>query len=209
MSLAYDKNNKDGLPYEHYKELFSALIPSEVLVRCTNISFDEEKQAFRLKLMNRAVLVYFPGGDVFWEEPHVEVTAFNIVILLYRYLLEGSYAPAGENPITYSDLPWGDVYLRQFTGRCITRFAYAYGFAIDKFKSSMEKLGADPFPKGDAAYRIEFLSGFYLTFILWGADDEFPPNSQILFSDNFPLAFSTEDCAVVGDIAINIIKSTK
>ena len=43
--------------------------------------------------------------------------------------------------------------------------------------------------------------------ILWAGDDEFPPSSQILFSDNFPNAFQAEDMAVVGDITITMIKA--
>lgn len=42
--------------------------------------------------------------------------------------------------------------------------------------------------------------------ILWAGDDEFPPSAQILFSDNFPLSFSAEDMAVVGDITIGTMK---
>ncbi|MFQ9393460.1 MAG: DUF3786 domain-containing protein [Lachnospiraceae bacterium] len=34
----------------------------------------------------------------------------------------------------------------------------------------------------------------------------FPPSAQILFSDNFPLSFSAEDMAVVGDITIGTMK---
>ena len=43
--------------------------------------------------------------------------------------------------------------------------------------------------------------------ILWEGDEEFPPSSQILFSDNFPVAFQAEDMAVVGDISINMLKA--
>ena len=36
--------------------------------------------------------------------------------------------------------------------------------------------------------------------ILWEGDEEFPPSSQILFSDNFPVSFQAEDMAVMGDV---------
>ena len=39
-------------------------------------------------------------------------------------------------------------------------------------------------------------------------DDEFPPSAQILFSDNFPAAFTQgEDMAVVGDVTIDMLKA--
>ena len=42
--------------------------------------------------------------------------------------------------------------------------------------------------------------------IVWEGDDEFPPNSQILYSDNFEESFSAEDRVVSGDILISIVK---
>ena len=50
------------------------------------------------------------------------------------------------------------------------------------------------------------MPGYDIRLIVWEGDDEFPPNAQILFSDNFPQAFSAEDRTVVGDIVISDIK---
>ena len=38
--------------------------------------------------------------------------------------------------------------------------------------------------------------------------EEFQPSAQILFSDNFPIAFNQgEDMAVVGDVTIDMLKA--
>ena len=71
----------------------------------------------------------------------------------------------------------------------------------------METVGAVPLNHGDISYEFEFLDGYRLQMILWEGDEEFPPSSQILFSDNFPVAFQAEDMAVVGDISINMLKA--
>ena len=72
----------------------------------------------------------------------------------------------------------------------------------------MEKIGAEKISNGDAGYEFEFLNDLKLRFILWAGDDEFPPSAQILFSDNFPMAFTQgEDMAVVGDVSINMLKA--
>ena len=70
----------------------------------------------------------------------------------------------------------------------------------------MEKMGATPVKMGDIAYSFEVLDGFSMIFILWEGDDEFEPSAQILFSDNFPVAFRAEDLAVAGDISITNLK---
>ena len=38
-------------------------------------------------------------------------------------------------------------------------------------------------------------------------DEEFPPNAQVLYSDNFAEGFAAEDRVVAGDILISTIKS--
>ena len=60
--------------------------------------------------------------------------------------------------------------------------------------------------ENDVSYEFEFINDYYVRFILWAGDEEFPPSAQILFSDNFPLSFEAEDLAVVGDIYIGTLK---
>ena len=72
----------------------------------------------------------------------------------------------------------------------------------------MGKIHALPLSNGDAGYEFEFINELYLRFLLWEGDEEFPPSAQILFSDNFPVAFvQGEDMAVVGDVSIGALKA--
>ena len=88
------------------------------------------------------------------------------------------------------------------------RLAFGFGNKLKKFEEIMEKIGAEKISNGDAGYEFEFLNDLKLRFILWAGDDEFPPSAQILFSDNFPMAFTQgEDMAVVGDVSINMLKA--
>jgi len=43
--------------------------------------------------------------------------------------------------------------------------------------------------------------------MVWEGDDEFPPNAQIIYSDNFETGFAAEDRVVAGDILISTIKA--
>ena len=86
------------------------------------------------------------------------------------------------------------------------RLAYGYGSKLSVFEKKMEKLGARKLELGDISYEFEFLNDHFVRFILWEGDEEFPPSSQILFSDNFPLSFEAEDLAVVGDVSIGALK---
>ena len=56
---------------------------------------------------------------------------------------------------------------------------------------------------------MELVKNYFVQFILWEGDDEFPPSSQILFSDNFAASFAAEDMAVVGDVTIGTMKAVE
>ena len=73
----------------------------------------------------------------------------------------------------------------------------------------MTAMGAKPLEQGDCAFELEFMEVFFIRLILWEGDDEFPPSSQILFSDNFAVTFAAEDLAVAGDICINMMKAVE
>lgn len=211
MDLHYEKDSKERIPYEHYLELYQKGDPEEISQR-TGILYDSDKQVFTLHLMGVTYQIKHPEYEVMHlPEERIEYypleTAVNARILVLRYLVEGQASLSTGKFITYREAPWGSVYLKQFDGRCIKRLAYGFGNKPEKFRNAMEKIGAAPLSHGDISYEFEFLDGYRLQMILWEGDDEFPPSSQILFSDNFPIAFQAEDMAVVGDISISMIKA--
>lgn len=212
MDFPYEKDSKERMPYEHYMEIYRSLKPEDISSR-THVPYDAETQTFTLRLMGVTYQVSWPD----YEVRHLDREdlqyyplegAANARILVLRYLTEGAAAPATGKFLTYREVPWGEVYFKQFQGRCLFRLAYGFGNKLQKFREVMEKLGAKQLSHGDAGYEFEFLNGLYLQFLLWEGDDEFPPSAQILFSDNFPVAFVMgEDMAVVGDVSIGALKA--
>ena len=211
MELQYDKDSKERIPYEHYLDLFQKADPKEISQR-TCLPYDENTQTFTLQMMGVTYYIKHPEFEV-THEPEERIGyyplefAVNARILALRFLVESNVAPATGKFLTYRETPWGSVYMKQFQGRCILRLAYGFGNKQDKFQTAMEKIGAEKLTHGDISYEFEFINGYRLRMILWAADEEFPPSSQILFSDNFPVAFQAEDRAVVGDITISMIKA--
>ena len=208
--MEYAKDSKERMPYEHYMALFQKANPFDISNK-VQIPYDVEAKSFTLRLMNCDYQITWPDFQIKHLEegtgyyPLEDMHSAKILIL--RYLLEGSSVPTKGKFYTYRELPWGDVYFRQFQGRCLMRLAFGFVSKLDKFSSALEKLGARKITDGDCSYEVEFLDGMFVRFILWEGDDEFPPSAQILFSDNFtPASFSAEDLAVVGDITIGTFK---
>lgn len=211
MNLDYDKDSKERIPYEHYMGLYQKLTLEEISGR-TGIPYDAEKKTFALRLMGIPYEISWPDYEVKHTEEgygyYPLEDAVNARILVLRFLVEGAIGASTGKFLTYREIPWGQVYFKQFQGRCLMRLAFGFGNNLKKFEEIMEKIGAEKISNGDAGYEFEFLNDLKLRFILWAGDDEFPPSAQILFSDNFPMAFTQgEDMAVVGDVSINMLKA--
>ena len=198
-------NHKEGVPFEHYVELFRNLNPEEACAR-TGAAFDGT--AFTLRLVNAEYKITWPDYSITADRDDAfALKALPGQTFLLRWLLEGKAAPARGQFKTFREMPWGELYIQPFTGRCLTRAAFTFGTRVAQFAAAMEKLGAKKLPHGDAAYELELLPGYAMQMIVWAGDDEFPPNSQILYSDNFADSFAAEDRVVAGDILISIIKA--
>ena len=193
-------DNKNGAPLEHYCAEYARRDPQEMSKR-TGVEFSDG--AFHMTVLSRAALVTWPGMEVSINGVPAS-PAWRI--LLGRFLVEGTIPPAGGRFLAYREMPWGSVYNTQFTNRCIRRLAASYGSDIGKFAAACETLHGSRVKLGDMAYELELLPGLKLRLALWEGDDEFPPNAQVLFSDNFPAAFTAEDLAVVGDLTLNAMR---
>lgn len=210
IDVPYEKDNKERIPLEHYLEEYRKIDPKEAAERC-RVQYDEETRQFHIRLMGYSYLVSYPDFEVKKEREGEEgafllLTSVPAKISVLRFLTQGQLVNGSGKYVTYREVPWGEVYFRQFEGRCLMRLKFSFGFKLDKFAEIMEKLGAKKIDMGDVAYEFEYINGLYVRFILWAGDDEFPPSSQILFADNFPYAYQAEDLAVVGDISITTLK---
>lgn len=212
MNLRYRRDSKEALPYEHYLKAYEKMDPVDIEKR-TGIPFNCETSSFSLRLMGVNYQITHPGfqvnhigsEEIGWYP--LEERA-NAKILVLRFLNEAVMAPSSGKFLTYREIPWGEVYYKQFNGRCISRLAFGFGDKLKTFANIMKKIGAKELESGDVSFELEFMNDLKLRLILWEGDEEFPPSAQILFSDNFPIAFNQgEDMAVVGDVTIDMLKA--
>ena len=198
------ENHKEEVPFAHYEEQFRALDPQDALSRLNDISFAGGE--FTVRLLGREFAIAHPdyairaldGGAI----PPLPTQTF-----LLRYLLESRSVAWGGQWKTFREMPWGEMYIKPYTGRVLTRAAFTFGTRIAAFRAACEKMGAEPVPHGDAGFLFDFVGGYRMQILVWEGDDEFPPNAQVLYSDNFAEGFAAEDRVVAGDILISTIKA--
>ena len=119
-------------------------------------------------------------------------------ILLLRYLLEGTFTRPTGAFVAYQDLPWGDVYLCQFQGRCIRRLAKQYGGRAGVFRQVMEGLHAVPMTFGDCAYQLEIVDQVALCLILWRGTMNTRPLHRSFFQTTSPPPFPRRTPPILG-----------
>ena len=196
------KNNKEELPLEFYMERYKNTDAAEIAERCA-LAYDEETHTFTFPLLGDEYYITHPDFVITGKRTPTNAER----ILFLRYLLDGKSAMPGGKYLTYREFPWGEVYVQQFTGRCIVRYSFSYGFKPDLLREIMTHLPAKAISVSNAGYEVTLMPGLTMQFLLWLGDDEFPPNAQILFSDNFRYAFTAEDMANIGDIVISRMKA--
>ena len=198
------ENNKEEIPFAHYEAKFKELNPQEALSRLPSVQWDGSE--FTVKLLGIRYAISHPDyairaldGD---NIPNLPTQTF-----LLRYLLEAKEVTWKGEWKTFREMPWGELYIKPYTGRVLTRAAYTFSFKLDAFSKAAEKMGATPVKHGDAGYLFDLIGGYQMQIMIWAGDEEFPPNAQVLYSDNFTEGFAAEDRVVVGDILISAIKS--
>lgn len=198
------ENHKEEVPFAHYEVLFRALNPQEVLSRLPGTQWDGTE--FTLRLLGREFAIAHPGYAIRALDGGA-VPPLPTQTFLLRYLLEGKNIKWNGQWKTFREMPWGEMYIQPYTGRVLTRAAFTFGTRLDVFRKASEKMGAVKLPHGDAGYQFELVSGYRMQILVWEGDDEFPPNAQVLYSDNFETGFAPEDRVVAGDILISTIKA--
>ena len=196
-------NHKEEIPLAHYQARFQASNPREIQERLPGAAFDGE--AFSLTLLGKEYRIAHPDGTVTAadaSEPPLPTQTF-----LLRYLLEGKEVSWGGGWKTFREMPWGEMYIKPYTGRVLTRAAFTFGTRLDAFRAACVKMGAVPVPHGDAGLLFDFLGSFQMQVLVWAGDEEFPPSAQVLYSDNFADGFAAEDRVVAGDILISTVKA--
>ena len=199
------ENHKEEVPFAHYEALFSRLEPQDAVNRLGEEIWNG--QEFRVRLLGREFAISHPnyelraldGGSL----PPLPTQTF-----LLRYLLESRALSWNGGWKTFREMPWGEMYIKPYTGRVLTRAAFTFGTRIDAFRAACEKMGAIPLKHGDAGYQFDFIGGYQMQLLVWQGDEEFPPSAQVLYSDNFSDGFAPEDRVVAGDILISTIKSS-
>lgn len=157
--------------------------------------YDEERKALCFDFVGRATEVIWPDVWVRYSESDDEVPLTDRVLILH-YLNQAKGAPLTGDIITYREVPSGTFYLSAFIKRAEKPMLSVFGEKPELLLEAAPKLGGERVEGlADAAARFQVLPMVPVTLLVWGGDDEFPPDGKILFDKNISHYLTTEDVA--------------
>jgi hypothetical protein len=124
-------------------------------------------------------------------------------ILILHYLARATGASLTGRTIDFRQVPdGGSFYWSAFVSRAKTPLLKTFGNDLELYLEVAVSLGGEPLPLGDAAARFWAFPLVPVTHVLWGGDEEFPPEGNILFDETIPQYLSTEDIAALSGASV-------
>ncbi|MEW6447492.1 MAG: DUF3786 domain-containing protein [Bacillota bacterium] len=178
------------------RESFERCIPSVIALKAGVVTDPDGR-----------MLVPFYGREYRVPVRQGEEVPVRVEILLLHYLTQASgVMPKGEK-ISFKELPNGFIYNEPFTKRVTRPLVAAFGKQPELLQRAGVAIGGKPVPIGDASVEINALPRVPLTFIIWAGDEEFAPNGGVLFDATAPAYLSTEDCVVLAEIGVSMLRA--
>jgi hypothetical protein len=124
------------------------------------------------------------------------------MVLYYFNTCDGT--PMAASWIAFSELTDGRFYNQAFQGYTGRELVKAFGNDLEAFERAARNAGGEKrfpmagAPLGDAAFAYQALPRVPLLVVYWLGDEDFPPNSQILFDAAVSHHMPTDACAILG-----------
>jgi hypothetical protein len=192
--------------YDRAYEL-SFQIACETLRNTVNLEEQCGRAGARLRIegAQRAVLLAYLGREHVITLPDACINtvdgglpaALRDKLLILHYFNTARGTPPSGRAVTFRELPAGPVYFPTYTKRAIKPIADAFGKDPQRLVAAGARLGGRKGVTGDASVVIDAFPRVSITYVLWGGDEELPPQGNILYDANLPDYLPTEDITVL------------
>jgi|TARA_B100000315_G_scaffold188994_1_gene178806 hypothetical protein len=156
----------------------------------------DSQKSITVQYLNQTYFITLPDVTISsLDSP--EVTPVRDRILILHYLLTAKGTPLTKRLIAFHELPEGNVYYPTFVKRTSQSLTNSFGSNPHLLLETGRKLGGQKAPYGDMAVTINAFTHVPITIVLWGGDDEFPPQVNVLFDATISHYLPTEDITVL------------
>ena len=185
----------ETMPFSACLEKYSRSDPV-MLSNRLGIPYDINRGVFFFSFLGRVYTASHPDLQIGCEDGK-DIYALNrsdaFRHLFLRFLLYATVFPANGDFRSFGELPGGEALEAHFREACTAPLVRRYGMVQQVFEAIMENVSALRVYGADIAYELEFLDGLFIRFLFWRGGAGREPRAGILFSSNFPAAFSAQE----------------
>jgi len=209
-----DQKNYDYTYGQAYQlavdELLSTPDLAEKCAKSSSIFVDEgDKKHIQLEYLSHDYIIELPEVNI-RRTIGDEAVELRDKILILHYLNRAAGTEPSENLIAFKEISEVASYYPTFRKRAIQPLIDRFGKNPEKLISAALEIGGIRSDLGDASVSIETFVRVPITLVIWGGDDEFPPDANILFDANIKDYLSLEDIIILCQtIAWKLVKLAK
>jgi len=158
--------------------------------------------------------VRYEDGEFFipWFNTEKQLSSASVshkILWLHYLTADGIQKPSGHL-IAYREAAPALFYETNFNKRAVKPLVNHFGKNPQSLIATGTALGGQKADMGDTAVTLHVLPYLPMTFIIWEASEEFPPDGNILFDQTAKTWFAAEDLAIIASLAVyDLIAASK
>ncbi len=190
----------DLINNDHFLEL-AKLDPSDVCRRAS-CNFDAIRNCYSLSVWGTVYTIYPDKGEIKCaDEPGRLHEYFELFAV--HYLLSAQDVPVINEWISEKDIPGGVTFFRGPHDIPTSLITAKVDNSLNAFRKFCLKRGGVPLKMADMAFAFRITDRIPVALLYWVGDDEFPPESKLLFDRTLPHHFALD---IVFALAVGICK---
>jgi len=197
MADKTQKENSLVVAYDRAAEILRRAEPDSV---CTRTGATYESEIYGVTLLGTVYEIRMP--DVSFVR---EGTPTILEVLVLHYLTTMEEKPVTGEFISFSNIPNGMFYFTSFKQRALDKLVGRFAKKPEMLVAAGAALGGRKWTAGKYSSVIPVFPKIDLVVQIYEADDEFPAEANMLFSDNIVNFLPAEDTAFLGGYLVGAL----
>jgi len=182
----------DPIDAIHFNQL-AELEPQDVCSRAL-CGYVPAEKCYTVSVWNRDYKIYAESAKIIRKEDDRPVDNIYLGLFAIHYLLTAKEIPVSNEWISEKDIPGGVTFFRGPHAIPTDLIEKRYREDVGQFSEQCRRFGGVSLEMADAAFYLKIAPRIPIAVLFWGADDEFPAESKILF-----------DKTIIDHLALDIV----
>ena len=197
MSDITQKENSLLVAYKKAAEILRGAPPQRI---CSKTGARFGDGAYRITFLGSVHEVSVP--DVRFTGPGLPTIA---EVLILHYLTHPGEASIKGEFVSFSSIPNGMFYFTSFRQRALDKLVSSFAAEPGRLLQAAAKLGGTKWNTGEYSCIVPIFPKIDMVCQIFPADDEFPADANILYSDNVVNFLPAEDTAFLGGYLVGAL----